>query len=169
MNYTRTKPILEMGLNPEGFDVDSVDYDEDAMDYCLLKQWVVVRKKRWREWVAAEMALYTHCVRLMFTTKAGRIALLEAPDTEPVPECELEAPVQKRRRNWDIEALAIFYQSVEDGRPLRKKEIAERLGCNEKSLAPRRCPKFSKAFNAHRAKEWHRGFKDGHGNLEAEE
>jgi hypothetical protein len=47
--------------------------------------------------------------------------------------------------------------------------MAKKLGCNEKSLAPKRCPKLDAAIRAHKArpKDLIRGTKDASGTLEA--
>jgi hypothetical protein len=46
----------------------------------------------------------------------------------------------------DARALAVFFENVE----LTKIEIAKKLGCHEKSLAPKRCPRLSAAIASYK-------------------
>jgi hypothetical protein len=68
----------------------------------------------------------------------------------------------------DIRALAVFVNHQN----WSKKQIAEYVGCNDRSLAPKRCPKLAQAIAASRAKidnngRMIRGSKDDRRNLEA--
>lgn len=70
----------------------------------------------------------------------------------------------------DARALGVFIEHPE----WTKKRIADHLDCNEKSLAPTRCPKLAAAIAAHKSpidpgRRHYRGSKDAEGNLEAYE
>ncbi|MBN2216547.1 MAG: hypothetical protein JW719_04140 [Pirellulales bacterium] len=74
----------------------------------------------------------------------------------------------KKELPIDASAVALFLEHPN----WNKKMIAGHLGCHEKSLAPRRCPKLNAAIRASRAKidpskKKRRGSKDAVGNLEA--
>jgi len=53
-----------------------------------------------------------------------------------------------RKLSLDARAMALFV----DNPSLKKKEMAEILGCHEKSLAPKRCSKLANAMRLHKAK-----------------
>ena len=67
----------------------------------------------------------------------------------------------------DAMSLGVFIEHPD----WTKKKIADHLGCNEKSLAPKRCPKLAAAILASRApdpsQKVRRGSIDNAGNLEA--
>jgi hypothetical protein len=63
----------------------------------------------------------------------------------------------------DAKALAVYVEHPD----WTKKRIAKHLGHNEKSLAPKRCPKLTAAIAAHKAPNLPHGVKDAAGNIEA--
>jgi len=52
------------------------------------------------------------------------------------------------RLSLDAQALGVFIERPD----WTKKQIADRLGCHEKSLTPKRCPKLALAMAAYKAK-----------------
>ena len=79
-------------------------------------------------------------------------------------EEQAEEKSQGNEQSLDIRALAIFLSN----RTWSKKTIAEHLGCNEKSLAPKRCPMAqAAAIAAQAAPPSLRGTKDANGSVEA--
>lgn len=85
-----------------------------------------------------------------------------APAVEAMPQSKGEQP------SLDARALAVFIQH----RDWTKKRIAKHLHCNEKSLAPARCPKLAAAIAANKAtrdpgRNLRRGSKGADGSLEA--
>ncbi len=82
------------------------------------------------------------------------------PTKAPLPVTGQQEP----KPSLDARALAVFI----DHPDWTKKKMAEHLGCNEKSLAPRRCVKLDAAIRAYKAKpKMRRGSRDSDGNLEA--
>jgi hypothetical protein len=64
----------------------------------------------------------------------------------------------------DVRATSLFVASP----TLTKREMAEKLQCHDRSLAPKRCPKLDKAMGIYKAKpDVLCGSKDADGNLEA--
>jgi hypothetical protein len=97
------------------------------------------------------------------------------PPADPLPPAGVEQPQgppiegkTTAKVSLDARAVGVFVAHPD----WTKKQIADHLHCNEKSLAPRRCPKLDAAMHAHKAKidpdrrRLH-GTKDGEGNLEA--
>jgi hypothetical protein len=75
---------------------------------------------------------------------------------------------KSRTRSLDAQALALFLEHND----WTKKQIASKLGCNEKSLCPRRCPHLRAAIAACKSrrdpgKRTVRGSVDKKGNLQA--
>jgi len=54
-----------------------------------------------------------------------------------------------------------------ENRTLTKAQMATKLGCNAKSLAPKRCPQLAAAMGAFRALDLPRGKKAADGGMEA--
>jgi hypothetical protein len=93
-------------------------------------------------------------LRMLADQKSGQQA-------KPMPESNMSV---------EARALAVFFQHPD----WTKKEIADEVGCHEKSLAPSRCKKLDAAIKARKSgidpdHPHHRGTKDSEGNLEAYE
>ncbi len=98
-------------------------------------------------------------VRLTFDGSAA-IALFDMQPTGG----ESHATKPTRGISLDAKALSVFIEHPD----WTKKKIAEHLGCNAKSLTPKRCPKLKDAIAAYKAKPTtRRGSKDSDGNVEA--
>ena len=72
---------------------------------------------------------------------------------------------EKPQMSLDARAVAVFFEHCD----WTKKQIAEHLGCHEKSLAPKRCPNLHKAMAIWKAADRRsiRGSKNAEGDLEA--
>src|SRR5262249_23481808 len=88
----------------------------------------------------------------------------KSPDNDKPRPAPSETPATSTL-TLDEQAVAIF---VAHKGNITKKEIALRLGCHEKSLAPKRCPELEKVINAFKAANNPvRGSKDKSGKMEA--
>jgi hypothetical protein len=81
--------------------------------------------------------------------------------TEAVPEAEVGN--DNGDISVDAKALAVFFEHPD----WTKVQIADHLRCNEKSLAPKRCPKLAAAIAAYKAPCLPRGTKGADGSIEA--
>jgi len=79
-------------------------------------------------------------IELVHITAAGR-KLLATKD-----------PPSKPKASLDVRALALFIESTKSGTPLNKKQLAEKLGCHEKSLTPSRCEMLNKMMGIYKAR-----------------
>ena len=102
-------------------------------------------------------AIRGYCARL-------RQHLPAAKPVEPAGESAATRN-ETRQPSLDARALAVFIDHTD----WSKTRIAKHLDCNEKSLAPKRCPKLAAAIAAHKApgRKMPRGTKDRFGNIEA--
>ena len=85
----------------------------------------------------------------------------EAPKREPSTEIPTNGDTVEE--SLDLRALALFLVN----RNLTKKQMADRLGCNAKSLTPKRCPQLDVAIKAHRTADLPKGSKSSDGSMEA--
>lgn len=135
------------GADAQG--IDSVSVTDLAITLRALRN-------RFRDPVRLPVEAIEKAAMLVQADSAGQASVEEQPsETRSVP-------------SLDARALALFIEHTE----WTKKQIAQHLRCNEKSLAPRRCPKLDAALKAHRASvdpgsRRLRGSKDAEGNLEA--
>jgi hypothetical protein len=114
----------------------------------------------------------TAALRLVIQLLVWARALLKQSTDEgkPAPSSSASAAelVAQLGLSLDAQAVAVYL----DHPDWTKKQIAEFLGCNEKSLAPKRCRKLAAAIAANIAaidpgrRRLH-GSKDPDGNLEA--
>lgn len=106
--------------------------------------------------------------RVVWVNKANE-SLLKQRSADATPTPAPTAPESTAvRMSLESRALAVFFENPS----LTKKQIAERIGSHEKSLAPRRCPKLAAAMAAHKAPEIGRSVRRGSkvdGRIEAED
>jgi hypothetical protein len=106
----------------------------------------------------------------------SRLAEAAALESQPTPRPAEVKPAALAgggsasgpKLSLDARALALFLDHTD----WTKKKIADALGCHEKSLSPRRCPRLTAAIAAHKSpidpdRPRPRGSKDSEGNLEA--
>ena len=130
------------------------------------------------EWIAGWMErLVAKEARVEFERKAEEEARHDAADREEERswrQTVLDAAnkggspprtAKASKGGWDEKATALFLKNP----TFSKKQLAEQLGANEKSLAPSRCPMLTRAIAASKAAAGNRprGMKDKDGNLEA--
>ena len=125
---------------------------------------------------SSEFHRCTKIVSLVAELPSGLIALtgqgvnallLHRASLAAKPDPKQTSEMPKRKLSLDARALAVFIEHKE----WTKKEIAKHLECNEKSLAPRRCPKLDAAIGAYKSpldssRRVVRGTKDRDGNID---
>lgn len=155
--------------------------DNPSLSTQAVNEWNV---STWREWyeelarvtqelkaaTAADETLLENSVWFLCRTLDDLLFWMEYPDRNESPDAtvEVEAVGVKavdppKKVSLDEQALALFVVHHD----WSKKQIADALRCNEKSLAPKRCPRLNSAIQAYRGNDLPSGSKSKDGSLEA--